>query len=157
MPTRDHAGVLFPPPLMFVLPLVCAIVADQRSHWPIVESRSAFLTGVGVVLVACAACLGVVAVATFRRAGTTILPALRPTTEIVATGPYRFTRNPMYLGMAVAYVGASLALNNAWALAASPVIIAAVDHFVIRREEHYLSRKFGASYAAYKRAVRRWV
>jgi protein-S-isoprenylcysteine O-methyltransferase Ste14 len=97
------------------------------------------------------------AVLAFRRARTTVLPALRPTTAIVERGPYRFSRNPMYLGMAVAYVGVALIMNNTYGLLALPVVIAVIDVFVIRREERYLSTKFGDPYDAYRRRVRRWV
>ena len=76
----------------------------------------------------------------------------RPTTAIVERGPYRFTRNPMYLAMAFAYVGLSLLFNNLWALALLPAVLLVIDVFVIRREERYLIAKFGDSYAAVPRS-----
>lgn len=92
----------------------------------------------------------------FRRAKTSMVP-MKPTTALVTSGPYRLTRNPMYLGMAVLYVALALALGVIWALAVLPFVIFAVDRLVIAREEPYLERKFGEQYRQYKGRVRRWV
>jgi protein-S-isoprenylcysteine O-methyltransferase Ste14 len=92
----------------------------------------------------------------FRRAGTTENP-FKPSTALVFDGPYRFTRNPMYLGMAAVYVGLAFVLGLMWALLFLPLVLIAVDRLVIAREEPYLERKFGEEYVAYKRRVRRWI
>ncbi len=91
-----------------------------------------------------------------ERAGTNIKPSL-PTTAIVAAGPYRYTRNPMYLSLCLLYLALSLLINGAL-----PVLfivpLALTLHFgVIKREERYLAAKFGETYLAYQRSVRRWV
>jgi len=101
--------------------------------------------------------LGVASVADFRKANTTILPAGRPTTAVVDGGPYRFTRNPMYLAMTIGYLGLSLLFNTVWALLALPAVVIIIDIFVIRREERYLTNKFGEEYRAYCSRVRRWL
>jgi protein-S-isoprenylcysteine O-methyltransferase Ste14 len=157
MKTGDHAGVYVPPPLMFALPLVAAILVDRQRPWPIQESNRAVSMIGGAAAIALGVALGVAAVRTFRRADTTILPAVRPTTQIVAKGPYRYTRNPMYVGMALAYVGVSVLLNNRWALLPFPAVLVVVDRFVIRREERYLTAKFGPVYHDYCTRVRRWI
>jgi protein-S-isoprenylcysteine O-methyltransferase Ste14 len=92
----------------------------------------------------------------FRRAGTTPNPT-KPTSALVIWGPYRFTRNPMYVGMAVLYCGGTLLLNDPWPLAFLPLVMALVQRRVIAREEAYLERKFGDEYRAYKARVRRWI
>lgn len=92
----------------------------------------------------------------FRRAGTSMVP-LNPSTARVTTGPYRFTRNPMYVGMAALYIGLALALGVIWALLLLPLVIGAVDQLVIAREESYLVRKFGQPYCDYMARERRWL
>jgi len=76
---------------------------------------------------------------------------------LVIWGPYRFTRNPMYVGMATLYVGGTLLLNDLWPLALLPVVITLVQRRVIAKEEAYLERTFGDVYRAYKARVRRWI
>lgn len=155
MTNRDHAGVWFPPPLLFVIPLVVSAALQSRRAWPAAESGTMLATGAG--LLATAAAIGVASVYSFRKAQTTILPAGRPTTAIVERGPYRFTRNPMYVAMTVAYIGLALLLGMVWALVWLPLIVAVVDRAVIRREERYLDGKFGQSYRDYCLRVRRWL
>jgi protein-S-isoprenylcysteine O-methyltransferase Ste14 len=92
----------------------------------------------------------------FSRKGTAVEP-WKPTTAIVTTGPYRFTRNPAYLGMALTYVGIALLSSAVWVLVPLPFVLAVIDRGVIAREERYLERKFGEEYLGYKRTVRRWV
>jgi protein-S-isoprenylcysteine O-methyltransferase Ste14 len=80
-----------------------------------------------------------------------------PTTAFVTSGPYRFTRNPMYLGMVFLYIAVALALGVIWALVVLPVVIAIVDGYVISTEECYLEMKYGDEYRAYKQRTRRWL
>lgn len=154
---RDHAGVPFPPPLVFVLALLGAAAIEWRRPWPLVATPGMLLATAGVVLTLAAVSLAASAVRVFRQAQTTVLPALRPTTAIVERGPYRFTRNPMYLGMTIAYLGVALIMNSTVALIMLPVVILVIDVFVIRREERYLSAKFAAPYDSYRARVRRWL
>jgi protein-S-isoprenylcysteine O-methyltransferase Ste14 len=81
---------------------------------------------------------------------------LEPSTAIVSTGVYRFTRNPMYLAMALIYVALAMALDSGVALLLLAPLLLAIQHAVILREERYLERKFGEDYLRYKRSVRRW-
>jgi len=92
----------------------------------------------------------------FRRAGTTPNPT-KPTTALVLRGPYRFTRNPMYLGFAALYLGVTLLVNSLWPLLLFPAVVGLVQGRVIAREEAYLEAKFGNEYRAYKMRVRRWL
>lgn len=95
-------------------------------------------------------------IATFGSAGTTMFP-FDPASRLVETGPYRFTRNPMYVGNIVTYVGIALAMNVVWPLILLPLVIVNLYYFVIREEEKYLSERFGDAYVQYCRRVRRWV
>jgi protein-S-isoprenylcysteine O-methyltransferase Ste14 len=157
MKSTDHAGVFVPPPLLFAIPIVVAAILDSRRPWPIDDGNSLVITLGGVIMIATGIAIGIASVYSFRKASTTILPAGRPTTAIVESGPYRFTRNPMYVAMACAYIGLSLLLNTVWALLLLPVIVIVVDLLVIRREEQYLTSKFGEPYRHYCARVRRWL
>lgn len=157
MKSRDHAGVFVPPPLLFVIPIVAAVSLDARRPWPMDEGNSLVLTLGGSLMIAAGIAIGIGSVYSFRKASTTILPAGRPTTAIVENGPYRFTRNPMYVAMSCAYLGLSLLLNTVWALLLLPLVVIVVDLLVIRREERYLADKFGEPYRAYCTRVRRWL
>jgi protein-S-isoprenylcysteine O-methyltransferase Ste14 len=113
--------------------------------------------GLGGALVAGAfGLIGLPAVLTMRRTGQSENP-YKPTTQIVESGPFRFTRNPMYLQMVLICLGAALLLANAWIVLLTPLCWAALDRLVVRPEETYLERKFGEPYRAYKRRVRRWL
>jgi protein-S-isoprenylcysteine O-methyltransferase Ste14 len=92
----------------------------------------------------------------FHRKGTAVEP-WKPTTAIVSTGPYRLTRNPAYVGMALVYAGIAVMSDALWTLAPLPLVLLIVDRGVIAREERYLERKFGQEYLEYKRRVRRWI
>jgi protein-S-isoprenylcysteine O-methyltransferase Ste14 len=96
------------------------------------------------------------AVFLFRRAGTTPNP-MQPTTAIVMHGPFRFTRNPMYLSLVALYGAVTLFVNSLWPLVLLPVVVALIQRQVIAREEAYLEAKFGEEYRAYKARVRRWL
>ncbi len=92
----------------------------------------------------------------FLKRGTSLIPGKRAE-ALVTSGPYRFTRNPMYVGMAFLYVGLALWLDVLWALAFLPVVLLVVDRRVIAPEERYLEARFGDEYRAYKQRVRRWL
>lgn len=151
---RDTAGVVAPPPLIYAaglsLGLVLGIVLPQL---PIPAAAAA--AGAGAVGVAGAA-LAVGFFRALRRAGTAVDPG-RPTTALVTSGPYRFTRNPGYLAMTLAYVAAVLATGSLGALLMLVPTLAIVDCGVVRREEHYLAARFGAAYDDYRARVRRWI
>ena len=156
MSSRDHAGVFVPPPLLFVIPLVVAAMVHSRRPWPIADGNLVVAT-LGSLIIAMGIAIGLASVYSFRKARTTVLPAGRPTTAIVESGPYRFTRNPMYVAMALAYFGLSLLLNSVWPLLLLPFVLVLVDLSVIRREERYLVAKFGEPYREYCMRVRRWL
>ena len=92
----------------------------------------------------------------FKRAGTDANP-YRPSTALATDGPYRFSRNPGYLGMAITYVGIALAAEAPWALVMLVPATLLMHYGVIRREERYLESLFGEEYVSYKQATRRWI
>lgn len=154
---RDHAGVIIPPPVLYAVPFVLGMLLQRVAPVPlaVAEWRPALRT-VGGAVAAVGVLLDVWAVVAFRRASTSPLP-FRPTTTIVATGPYRFTRNPMYLGLALVYLGLTLVANAVWPLVLLPAAVVAIRVAVIAREERYLEAKFGDAYRQYRARVRRWI
>jgi protein-S-isoprenylcysteine O-methyltransferase Ste14 len=150
----DRADVRIPPPVIYVAGFLVGValeLAFPTGGLPLAFALLAGLLG-GALWVAFDAS----AMWLFHRARTSIVP-MRPTTALVTSGPYRLTRNPMYVGMAFLYVGLALALGVIWSLAFLPVVVFAVDRFVIAHEERYLEAKFGDEYLDYKGRVRRWL
>jgi protein-S-isoprenylcysteine O-methyltransferase Ste14 len=154
MSDPETSGVRIPPPLFYIggfLVGVALELAFPIDDPPLAISLAAALIGGGLWLA-----LDGAAMLFFRRAGTSMVP-MNPTSALVTSGPYRFTRNPMYLGMAFLYVAIAFALGVIWALVLLPVVIVAVDQLVISREEAYLVRRFGQPYHEYMARVRRWL
>ena len=153
-PRGDTAGVVAPPPLIYMGALGIGFGLDAVSGTGSLPATVAVPIGAASII-AGAGLLGSFLRA-FRRARTPVDP-YTPSKAIVTDGPYRLTRNPAYLGMTLAYAGIAIVSNAPWALVPLPVAIAVIDRGVIVREERYLTRKFGTPYEDYKRRVRRWM
>lgn len=110
----------------------------------------------GGAVLAAAFALAIWAIATIRGAGTRV-ETYKPTTAIVTTGPYRFTRNPIYLGMLLGLIGLAIGFDSLWILAMLVPFFVVIRYGVVAREEAYLERKFSAVYLGYKSRVRRWL
>jgi protein-S-isoprenylcysteine O-methyltransferase Ste14 len=150
----DAAGVLAPPPLIYLSGL--AVGFGLEGLLPSAPVPDAVSWGAGAVLLLGG---GLLARSFFRalgRAGTTISP-YGATTALVTTGPYRISRNPGYLGLALAYAGIALLSGALWPFASLVPTLALIDRGVIAREERYLERKFGDQYRRYRRQTRRWL
>lgn len=156
----DHrptsAGVHFPPPLVYLLGAVAGWGLQQWIRWPITAGFSRVRLLVAALFVLGYLVLFVSALLAFRQAHTTLIPN-RPAAALVATGPYRFTRNPMYLSLVCLYMAGALWLNTWWAVVVLPVVVVVIDRAVIAREERYLASAFPAEYEAYRGRVRRWL
>ncbi|HEV2565389.1 MAG TPA: isoprenylcysteine carboxylmethyltransferase family protein [Microvirga sp.] len=153
--TADTAQVLIRPPLAWGL----AVLAGLSLHWlvplpflPATAPAAWFGTAVFVLALA----LVVWAIATMTRAGSNV-PTNRPTITIVESGPYRFTRNPIYLGMFLGLAGLAIAFDTLWLLIMLVPFVIVIRYGVVAREEAYLDRKFGDSYRVYHSRVRRWL
>ena len=118
--------------------------ADLPAGWP------------GAMVFVLALALGVWAVVTITRAGSNV-PTNLPSTTLVESGPYRFTRNPIYLGMLLSLIGLAIAFNNLWLLTMLVPFALVLRYGVVAREEVYLERKFGDVYRGYRSRVRRWL
>ncbi len=158
---RDTPGVIAPPPLIYLGFLAAGAGLGWALGEPSLGEPSLGLPDqvrriAAVVLIAAGLMLDGAAAFTFRRAGTAVEP-WKPSTSLVAAGPYRFSRNPIYVGFALAYTGFAVGMDSPAALAFLIPCLIVIDRFVIAREETYLAAKFGDSYAAYARSVRRWL
>jgi protein-S-isoprenylcysteine O-methyltransferase Ste14 len=156
-PAPTNPGVHVPPPALFVVGFLMGLALDR---WMFTLrlggiSRTALVIA-GWVLIVAGMVLLFWAVLTFVRARTALLPS-RPARMIVATGPFRYSRNPMYVGFSAIYIGLSLLMSMAWPLLLLPIVLLSLYALVIRREENYLGHAFGDEYAAYRSRVRRWL
>jgi protein-S-isoprenylcysteine O-methyltransferase Ste14 len=136
-------------------PFALGWLADRRVRWPLLSDHPVSIA-LGVFLVVGGAALAFTGIRRFWRARTTVLP-FGGTTQLVTTGIYRFTRNPMYLGMALAYVGCAMLVNSVWCVLFLPVALTLAYVLAIRPEERYLTGKFGEVYRRYCADVRRWI
>ena len=142
------------PPLVYLASLATGAVLEFTMPLPVL--RAALHVEVGASVVVLAIALLGYSVAKFRAAGTPV-PARKPTTAIVRTGPYRVSRNPIYLAFSLVQLGIAIWANSLWLLATLVVAVSLIHFMVIPREERYLEQKFGLQYLHYKAAVRRWL
>lgn len=150
-------GVWFPPPLFFVAGFLVGYLLGRIYPMPMVPRRLETALGVaGFAITALGVAIAAWGMLTFARAHTAIVP-VRPASQLVEAGPYRYTRNPMYSGLTVAYLGVAALFNAAWPLLVLPVVVFALRRLVVDREEAYLQREFGAQYDDYRRRVKRWL
>jgi protein-S-isoprenylcysteine O-methyltransferase Ste14 len=150
----DTPGVIAPPPLIYVGALVAGLLANRRYHIPFLPGRVA--RTLGWPLVACGLVIGFLGDREMHRAETNVDP-YKPATSVVTGGPFRFTRNPLYLSMTLIYGGISALANALPAALLLPVVLRLMRRGVIEREERYLERKFGDEYIEYKEKVPRWI
>ena len=155
MAEKDHANVLIPPPLALAVCVVAAWLIDRAWPAPFLPSGLPRWL-IGGALIAAGLAIEAWSFLIFRRARTSVLP-IRPTSAVVEAGPYRYTRNPIYLSMFVVVAGLAVALDSLWQFAALIALYVLLRWAVVAREEAYLTRKFGAAYLDYARRVRRWI
>lgn len=151
---RDTAGVIAPPPLVYLGGLAAGFAL--RAALPATPVRPAVRWPVGGGLLAVGGTLMGSFVRAFAKAGTPVSP-YRASTALVTTGPYRISRNPAYIGMALVYTGIAVSAEALWALVPLPVVLAVIDRGVIAREERYLDQKLGDDYRRYQQRTRRWL
>ena len=152
--SADSPGVMVRPPLLYGAVFIVVLVL--RWFWPMPILGHAITLWPGLVLLA----LGVAIVIPGRRAlqvaGTNINPSL-PATAIVTSGPFRFSRNPLYVGLTLLYLGLTLAFNTWWGVVLLVPILIIMHRGVVLREERYLEQKFGETYRRYRSEVRRYL
>ena len=151
-----NPGVHFPPPLVYVTGFLIGWLIDRR--WPAPLSQLSGETRDVIALLCLALWLALMSGAfiVFTRAHTSIIPN-RPASAIVRSGPYRFTRNPMYVSLAALYAGLALLYDSWWPLLFLIPVLLVIRYAVIAREEKYLTGAFPVEYSAYCSHVRRWL
>ena len=157
MPASDHAEVAIKPPFLFLgaLALGC-LLSFVLPIGPRLASPNGLALGVGVTFVAIGLALAVLSIRRFRLAGTSVVPG-EPSTALVVEGPYRFTRNPIYIGFVLLYFGLAIILTSLWVLVLLIPVLIVLQRGVVEREETYLERQFGDAYRKYQARVPRWL
>ena len=152
---RDGSNAVIRPPIAWALAFAVGLAINWLyplrwipAPWPHVW--------IGVIVFAAGFALAIWAIVAFRRAGTRV-ETTEPTMAIVTHGPYRFTRNPIYLGMFLGQTGLAIGFDNLWILAMLIPFYLVLRYGVVLREEAYLEHKFGDVYSDYKSRVRRWL
>lgn len=150
----DSPHVIAPPPLIYIGGLIFGLLLHSIKPLEFLPKTLPFLLGIMVIIISII--LVAMAMRSFVKAKTNI-DVRKPTIHIVTTGPYRFTRNPIYLAMTLFVVGIAFWLNEFWILITLIPTIFMIRYGVIKREELYLTKKFGEEYAEYKKSTRRWL
>ncbi len=153
---KDSPGVYFPPPLLYVLVFLAAIFLQKK--FPIDNSifHSLTIKIAGILFFIVSLLFLITSLRQFFISKNTLIP-IRPASSLQANGIYSITRNPMYVGLAVIYLGISCFVGNWWNIILFPLLLLFVQEYIIKREEKYLVRRFGQEYLIYKTNVRRWL
>jgi len=151
----DTANVLIRPPVAWGLAILVGFVLDWIEPLPFMSTED-LAVWLGAIIFALALALAFWAIATMTRAGSNV-PTNRPTTTIVESGPYRFSRNPIYLGFGLGLVGLAVTFDTLWLLVTLVPFALVIRYAVVAREEAYLERKFGDAYRSYCSRVGRWL
>ena len=152
----DSAGVYIPPPLFYVLIFLAAILVQKKV--PIDDSLFHLqITRVaGFVFIVSSLFFLASSLSTFFQSKNTVI-LIKPASSLQTTGIYGISRNPMYVGLALVYLGITCLIGNWWNVIFFPVLILVIQEYIINREEKYLERAFGVNYIDYKNRVRRWL
>ncbi len=151
---KKSSGVKVPPPIVYLAFFVLGITLDRIAPLPYPATSWARLSGWALALVSLLVAL--FAVREFRTARTTVRPD-RPASSLITTGIFALTRNPLYLSVLLLYCGAGIFFGAWWPIILTPLLIATMDGYVIRKEEQYLLGTFGEAYRDYCKRVRRWL
>lgn len=152
---HDTSGPVVRPPIAWAVAVVAGLVLGWLLPLPFLPAAMPAGWIGGLIFLAGLALL-IWSATTFRQAGTAVQASV-PTSSIVSEGPYRYSRNPIYVAMFIGLVGVSIGFDNLWHLALLVLFYLVIRYGVVAREETYLARKFGDAYLGYKRQVRRWL
>jgi protein-S-isoprenylcysteine O-methyltransferase Ste14 len=150
----DHVRLPVAPPAVFFAYLICALLINLVL--PLATPAPLATRMVGALCLAGGLLLGLYAVSRMRRAHTPVDPG-RPSTALVTDGPFRLTRNPVYLGFSLIFLGTTLIVGTLWGLLLMPFLILTMNSIIIRAEESYLRNRFALRYEEYSARVRRWL
>jgi protein-S-isoprenylcysteine O-methyltransferase Ste14 len=149
-------GVYIPPPLFYILTFIAAVFIQKIIRITDVIFRMTALKIIGVILLVIALLFLVKSLRQFSLSKNTVV-LVKPASSLQTTGIYSITRNPMYVGFAILYLGITCFIGNWWNIILFPLLIIIVQEYIIKREEQYLQLEFGHEYQVYKNKVRRWL
>jgi protein-S-isoprenylcysteine O-methyltransferase Ste14 len=153
---KDHPGIYVPPPIVYALTFLVAVFLQKKA--PINDSffhrQLTKIVGAGLLMIALFFLLR--SLRQFFLTKNTLVTIL-PTHSLQTNGIYHITRNPMYIGLAIVYLGISCLIGNWWNILLFPLLLLLIQEYMIKREEKYLERRFGQAYVDYKSKVRRWL
>ena len=153
-PDRHGPGVSIHPPLIYAGSILAGLGIDRIRPLPMPLGLHGLLYS--GILLALVLVLAGLCIYEFYKADTDVRPD-RPDSTLITSGPYCHSRNPLYIGLTLVQVAVAMWFDNAWVLAMTAVSVVVISRYAIRREEHYLERRFGAAYLDYKQRVRRWI
>jgi protein-S-isoprenylcysteine O-methyltransferase Ste14 len=153
---RDSPGVYIPPPLFYVLIFLAAVFAQKK----VLINDSLFHLQItkmtGMLFLIISLLFLITSLKKFFQSKNTLI-LIKPASSLQTNGIYRISRNPMYVGLAVMYLGISCLIGNWWNIILFPILLLVIQEYIIKREEKYLERAFGQKYLDYKNRVRRWL
>jgi protein-S-isoprenylcysteine O-methyltransferase Ste14 len=153
---HDHAPIIAPPPLLMALCIAGGFAGRHFARFSLFPEHHPLQRPLSIALFAIALVIFGAAISQFIRHKTHPSP-YKPTAAVVSNGVYRFTRNPIYIAFLFIVIGFAVAANSAWFFLAAIILFALLHFGVVKREEGYLSAKFGSTYDDYRRNVRRWL
>jgi protein-S-isoprenylcysteine O-methyltransferase Ste14 len=154
MKNSDHAQLIVNPFVIYLGVGLFAVLLQKLIPLPFISAQAAQITGVLIMVISLV--IGLPAAIGMLKVKTSPNPN-HPTTSLVLSGSYRFSRNPMYIGLTLMYAGLMTFFQITWGLLFTPIVIWLITVWVIRPEEKYLEYKFGEDYLKYKQTVRRWI
>lgn len=153
---KDSPGVYIPPPLFYVLTFLAAVFIQKKFALDDAVFNLQFTKALGILLLAISFFFLVTSLRRFFLSKNTVI-LIKPATSLQTNGIYTISRNPMYVGLALIYLGLTFLIGNWWNLILFPLLFLVIQEYVIKSEEKYLARAFGTAYLDYKKTVRRWI
>lgn len=153
---QDSPGVYIPPPLIYVLIFITAVFIQKKAPINDTMFHLKIIKGIGILLQVVALCFLIPSLTKFFKTKNTIV-LIKPATSLQTNGVYGISRNPMYVGLVLVYLGVACFIGNWWHIILFPLLIFIVQSYIIKSEENYLQRAFGDKFLQYKKQVRRWL
>jgi protein-S-isoprenylcysteine O-methyltransferase Ste14 len=153
---KDSPGVYIPPPLFYVLTFVAAVFIQKVLPIDASVFQLRITKIIGIFFLVASLFFLVRSLSQFLKSKNTLI-LIKPATSLQTNGIYSISRNPMYVGLAIVYLGITCLIGNWWNIILFPLLLLIVQEYIIKSEEKYLNRAFGKEYLEYKNKVRRWL
>lgn len=153
---KDHPGVYFPPPFLYVAVFLFSVLLEKMININRSFFESTFASIASLLFIIAGFAFMLPALIKFFQTKNTLIPN-KPATSLETSGIYSFSRNPMYLGLLLIYIGMAFFIGNWWTFILVPMLVILINKLIIIKEERYLERSFGPAYVDYRKKVRRWI